>query len=68
MYIAELLLWFAWSIFYGSMIIFIALLVMAPLMNKRVVAREERVLEAHFGKAYLEYKSRVPRCFAKVQG
>ncbi|HEU0294910.1 MAG TPA: methyltransferase, partial [Anaerolineales bacterium] len=46
MYIAELILWFGWAIFYGSIIIFFALLVMAPLMNKRVVAREERDLEA----------------------
>jgi protein-S-isoprenylcysteine O-methyltransferase Ste14 len=65
MYIAELLLWFGWAIFYGSIIIFIALLVMAHLMDKRVLAREERDLEARFGGSYLEYKNRVPRWFGK---
>ena len=63
MYIAELMLWFGWAVFYGSIIICIALLVMAPLMNKRVVAREEHDLEARFGESYLEYKNRVPRWF-----
>ncbi len=65
MYIAELVLWFGWAIFYGSIIIFIALLVMAPLMNKRVVVREEYDLEARFGESYLEYKNKVPRWFGK---
>lgn len=63
MYIAELALWFGWAILYGSIVIFIALLVMAQLMNKRVVGREERDLEARFGEAYLEYKNKVPRWF-----
>jgi len=65
MYIAELMLWFGWAIFYGSIIIFVAVLVMAPLMNKRVVMREERDLEARFGESYLEYKNKVPRWFGK---
>jgi protein-S-isoprenylcysteine O-methyltransferase Ste14 len=66
MYTAELMLWFGWAIFYGSFVIFVALLVMAPLMNKRVVAREERDLEARFGASYLEYKNRVPRWLGKI--
>jgi protein-S-isoprenylcysteine O-methyltransferase Ste14 len=61
MYIAEMALWLGWAILYGSIPILIALLVMASLMNKRVVAREERDLEARFGASYLEYKNRVPR-------
>lgn len=65
MYIAELALWLGWAIFYGSIPIFVALLVMAPLMNKRVVAREEHDLEARFGESYLEYKKQVPRWFGK---
>ncbi|HKY56019.1 MAG TPA: methyltransferase, partial [Anaerolineales bacterium] len=36
MYIAELALWLGWAILYGSIPIGVALLVMAPLMNKRV--------------------------------
>ena len=63
MYVAELVLWLGWAILYGSIVIFVALLVMAQLMNKRVVAREERDLEARFGESYLEYKNKVPRWF-----
>jgi protein-S-isoprenylcysteine O-methyltransferase Ste14 len=66
MYIAELALWLGWAILYGSIPILIALLVMGPLMNKRVVAREERDLEARFGEAYLEYKNKVPRWFGRI--
>lgn len=61
MYIAELTLWLGWAILYGSIPIGVALLVMAPLMNKRVVASEEGDLEARFGESYLEYKKQVPR-------
>ena len=65
-YIAELALWLGWAILYGSIPIGIALLIMGPLMNKRFVAREERDLEARFGKSYMEYKSRVPRWIGKI--
>jgi len=64
MYIAELALWLGWAILYGSIPIF-ALLVMAPLGFKRVVAREERDLQARFGESYVEYKNKVPRWFGK---
>ena len=67
MYISELALWLGWAILYGSIPIFIALLVIAWLMNKRVVAREERDLEARFGESYLEYKNRVSRWFGKIR-
>ena len=61
MYVAELALWLGWTILYGSFPILVALLVMAPLMNKRVVTREERDLEARFGESYLTYKNKTPR-------
>ena len=61
MYIAELALWLGWAILYGSIPILVALLVMAPLMNKRVITREESDLEARFGESYIAYKNKTPR-------
>jgi len=65
MYVAELALWFGWAILYGSIIVFVGFLIMGPLMNSRVIAREEHDLDARFGDAYHEYKSKVPRWFGK---
>ena len=65
MYVAEIALWLGWAILYGSIPIFLLSLVMAPVMNKSVVAREERYLEARFGEAYREYKNHVPRWYGK---
>lgn len=61
MYIAELGLWLGWAIFYGSLVVFIGFLLMWPMMNYRIIPREERDLEARFGTSYLEYKNQVPR-------
>ena len=68
MYVAELALWFGWAILYGSIAIFVLFLIMGPVMNSRIILREERDLEARFGDAYREYKSRVPRWFGKARG
>jgi protein-S-isoprenylcysteine O-methyltransferase Ste14 len=61
MYIAELALWLGWAILFGSIIVFVGFLVMGPVMNSRIVSREERDLEARFGDAYREYKNQVRR-------
>jgi protein-S-isoprenylcysteine O-methyltransferase Ste14 len=61
MYLAELMLWLGWTILYGSIAVLVGFLIMGPLMNYRVIPREERDLEARFGDVYFEYKSRVPR-------
>jgi protein-S-isoprenylcysteine O-methyltransferase Ste14 len=53
MYVAELALWLGWAILYGSIPVFVVFLIMGPVMNSRVVAREERDLEARFGESYL---------------
>lgn len=67
MYLAELMLWLGWAIFYGSVVVFIGFLIMGPLMNYRVIPREEYDLETRFGEAYREYKNRVPQWLGKVR-
>ena len=68
MYLAELILWLGWALFYGSIAVLITVLVLGSLMNLKVVRREEPELEARFGEAYQEYKRRVPRWLGKVEG
>jgi protein-S-isoprenylcysteine O-methyltransferase Ste14 len=61
MYLSELLLLLGWVIFYGSVALLTAFVVWYLFFNYYAVPREEHLLEAHFGEAYREYKSRVPR-------
>lgn len=61
MFLGELVLWLGWALFYGSIAVFIGLLLLWAAMNFMAVPREERGLEARFGEAYREYKSKVPR-------
>jgi protein-S-isoprenylcysteine O-methyltransferase Ste14 len=65
MYFSELILLFGWVIFYGSIALLIALVAWGLFFNYYQVPREERILEAHFGESYLEYKNRVPRWIGK---
>ena len=65
MYLSELVLLLGWVLFYGSIALLIAFVVWWTLFNFYIVPQEERVLEAHFGEAYREYKNRVPRWFGK---
>jgi protein-S-isoprenylcysteine O-methyltransferase Ste14 len=67
MYVSELILSLGWVIFYGSVALLIALVAWGLFFNYHQVPLEERVLEAHFGKAYREYKSRVPRWLGKTR-
>ena len=64
MYLSELILLFGWVIFYGSVTLLIAFVVWS-LFFYHQVPLEERVMEAHFGEAYREYKNQVPRWFGK---
>ena len=66
MYVAELMLWFGWSVFFGSAAVFIGFLVAWAAMNFLVVPREERTLESHFGDGYLRYKDSVPRWMGRA--
>jgi len=67
MYLSELTLLFGWVIFYGSVALLIAFVIWNLFFNYYAVPQEERVLEAHFGEAYREYKSRVPRWLGKTR-
>jgi len=67
MYLSELMLMFGWVIFYESISVLIALAAWYLFFEYYLVPQEERVMEAHFGKAYLEYKSRVPRWLGRVK-
>lgn len=67
MYLSELILLFGWIIFYGSVALLIAFVVSYLFFNYYAVPLEERVLEAHFGEAYLEYKRIVPRWLGRIR-
>ena len=66
MYFAELTLWLGWAILYGSIAVMVACLIMWPVMNYKVIPREERDLEERFGGTYREYKNKVPRWLGKI--
>ena len=67
MYLSELILLFGWVIFYGSIALLIFFVVWYLFFNYYAMPREERILEAHFGEAYREYKKKVPRWFGKTR-
>ena len=68
MYLSELILLFGWMIFYGSVAVLVAFFVWFLFFNFYIVPQEERVLEAHFGESYRDYKKKVPRWFGKSRG
>ena len=61
MYLAELVLWLGWAMFYGSLAVFLGFLVGGLAFHFFVVPWEERTLAARFGEAYAQYRSTVPR-------
>lgn len=66
MYVAELALWLGWSVFYGSIAVFVGCLALGAGMNV-IVQREERDLEAQFGEAYRRYAAAVPRWLRPIR-
>ncbi|HKY53196.1 MAG TPA: isoprenylcysteine carboxylmethyltransferase family protein [Anaerolineales bacterium] len=67
MYLSELILLFGWVIFYGSFALVIVFVIWYLFFNYYAIPQEERILEAHFGEAYREYKHKVPRWFGKIR-
>lgn len=66
MYLSGLLVWFGWSLFYGSPAVFIATLLLWAIFAFRVIPQEERQLRQLFGDDYLQYESSISRWFGKV--
>lgn len=67
MYLSELILMFGWIIFYGSLALVIVFVISFVFFNYYAMPQEERVLEAHFGEVYREYKNKVPRWFGRIR-
>jgi protein-S-isoprenylcysteine O-methyltransferase Ste14 len=68
MYLSVIILWFGWALFYGNIIVFVVWLITWLGITLFVAPPEEQALEARFGEAYREYKSRVPRWFGMPRG
>ncbi len=65
MYVAELASWLGWTLFFGSLAVFLGCIALLLVVNLVIMPREERSLEAAFGQSYLMYKKRVPRWLGK---
>lgn len=63
MYVAVLLVWFGWAVFYGSLLVLAGLASCWVILNFLVIPREERGLEARHKEIYRQYLQRVPRWF-----
>jgi protein-S-isoprenylcysteine O-methyltransferase Ste14 len=68
MYLSELVVLLGWALFYGSIVVLVGFLVVVAVFNVVNVPVEERALEARFGEAYRQYKSKVPRWFGRSRG
>lgn len=66
MYLSEMILTLGWVIFYGSAAVLIIAVLWFLSFNYYLIPREERILEAHFGDAYREYKKKVRRWLGRV--
>jgi protein-S-isoprenylcysteine O-methyltransferase Ste14 len=67
MYIAALVLWIGWAVFYGSVAVLLTILVVSASIIPWFVRAEEHSLEADFGERYLRYKKEVPRWLGRIQ-
>jgi protein-S-isoprenylcysteine O-methyltransferase Ste14 len=61
MYVAELGIWLGWALFFGSIGVLAAAVVLWAIVKFVIVPREERTLERAFGQTYVQYKNRTRR-------
>jgi protein-S-isoprenylcysteine O-methyltransferase Ste14 len=61
MYVLELVMWLGWTLFYGSVAVFVGLVLWWMFFAFYQVPTEERQLEARFGESYRRYRDAVPR-------
>jgi protein-S-isoprenylcysteine O-methyltransferase Ste14 len=62
-YLALLIIWFGWAVFYGSLLVLAGLSFCWLILNFLVIPREERGLEARHKEHYRQYIKSVPRWF-----
>jgi protein-S-isoprenylcysteine O-methyltransferase Ste14 len=63
MYVAYLGIWLGWALFWGSIGVLAAAVVLGAVVSFVIVPREEHTLEAILGQSYVQYKNRTPRWF-----
>jgi protein-S-isoprenylcysteine O-methyltransferase Ste14 len=61
LYLAGILTWLGWAIFFGSLLILAGSALILGITSLIVIPWEERNLETRFGDKYLEYKRTVRR-------
>ena len=66
MYVAGIVIWFGWALFYGSLAVLLGMAVFWSAIALLSVPYEERALEAQFGEEYLSYKRAVPRWLGRA--
>lgn len=65
-YFGWILVLFAFSLFYGSLSLLIISIFLIPFIHLHAV-KEEKQLMKRFGKAYVEYKKKVPRWIPRLK-
>jgi protein-S-isoprenylcysteine O-methyltransferase Ste14 len=66
-YLADLLIWLGWIVFYGSLVLAGTVAAAALLVGPVILPREERGLEARFGDEYREFRRITPRWLGKAR-